>query len=255
MRALTLIFSSFLTALVSLAVPAQATDPAGVTVTVQIGYRERIALPPGSVATITLSDVSLRDVAAPVIAQIEFPIRGVPAPFELVTPRDSMTSGRTYALRATIHDNTGKLRWTTDSVHPVDPEQAQSDLGLLLLKQVGTADQSTVDLDLIEGEWLIEDIDGRGVIDFLQTTLAFTPDGKVSGTGGCNRYSGTYELSGDILSIGPLAVTQMACPEAISNQERAFFEVIASPLRVAFDATGAMVLSDDAEQSLTARRM
>lgn len=215
----------------------------------EIGYRERIALMPDSVATITLSDVSLQDVAAPVIAQIDFAITGVPAPFEFKTAKDSMETGHRYALRATIRDGAGNLHWTTDTVHSVDPEQTQSDLGLLMLKQVAAAP-----LDLTGGEWLVEDINGGGVMDILQTTLAFDSDGQVSGTGGCNRYSGTYDLAGDTLSFGPLAFTRKACPPAISNQESTFFEAISSPLRVNIDETSALIMTGETGKTLKARR-
>jgi heat shock protein HslJ len=34
---------------------------------------------------------------------------------------------------------------------------------------------------------------------------------RVSGYAGCNQFSGTYTLSGNSLSFGPLAMTRMAC--------------------------------------------
>jgi heat shock protein HslJ len=33
-----------------------------------------------------------------------------------------------------------------------------------------------------------------------------------SGSGGCNRISGTYELKGDSLTFGPVVATRMMCP-------------------------------------------
>ncbi|MEP3331253.1 META domain-containing protein [Sedimentitalea sp.] len=220
-----------------------------ITVTGQIGYRERIALLPDSTATITLSDISKQDVAATVIAQTEFAIAGVPAPFELKLAQDSLNTGNTYALRAIIRDSDGKLRWTTDTIHQVDPTQAEADLGLLMLKQAAAPA-----LELTGGEWLVEDINGEGVMDILQTTLAFGIDGQVSGSGGCNRYTGSYELTAETLSFGPLAATRKACLPAISNQEQKFFESIAAPLRVSVDETGAMILTGENGKSIKARR-
>ena len=37
--------------------------------------------------------------------------------------------------------------------------------------------------------------------------------GRVSGSGGCNRVSGTYERSGSTLRMRQLAATRMACPD------------------------------------------
>jgi heat shock protein HslJ len=36
-------------------------------------------------------------------------------------------------------------------------------------------------------------------------------EGNASGFGGCNTFTGAYELDGDSISIGPLAGTLMAC--------------------------------------------
>ncbi len=37
-------------------------------------------------------------------------------------------------------------------------------------------------------------------------------DGRVAGTGGCNRFSSTYEIHGSSISFGVMATTMMACP-------------------------------------------
>jgi heat shock protein HslJ len=39
-----------------------------------------------------------------------------------------------------------------------------------------------------------------------------SPEGLAQGMGGCNRFSGTYELQGRSLRFGPLISTKMACP-------------------------------------------
>jgi len=44
---------------------------------------------------------------------------------------------------------------------------------------------------------------------FLQLQAS---DGRVSGYAGCNMFAGPYQLSGDQLTFGPLAMTRMACP-------------------------------------------
>jgi heat shock protein HslJ len=47
-------------------------------------------------------------------------------------------------------------------------------------------------------------------------------EGKLSGNGGINRYSGTYEVDGSKMRIGPLASTAMAGDPAVMDQEEAF---------------------------------
>ncbi len=54
-------------------------------------------------------------------------------------------------------------------------------------------------------------------------TAVFGADNTVSGSGGCNTYSGAYVLAGESLSIpGPLATTMMMCDEAVMAQETVF---------------------------------
>jgi hypothetical protein len=38
-------------------------------------------------------------------------------------------------------------------------------------------------------------------------------ENEVSGTGGCNHYGGSYQVSGNSLTIGDVFATEMACPE------------------------------------------
>lgn len=59
----------------------------------------------------------------------------------------------------------------------------------------------------------------------MDTTLTavFGADNTISGSGGCNTYSGAYVLEGDSLSIpGPLATTMMMCAEEVMAQETVF---------------------------------
>ncbi len=77
-----------------------------------------------------------------------------------------------------------------------------------------------------QGHWLAEDIGGGGVIDDLQTTLDIAGDGRVSGSGGCNRYGGKAEIDGSSIVIGPVAATKMACIPAPMDQETKFFDAL-----------------------------
>jgi heat shock protein HslJ len=56
----------------------------------------------------------------------------------------------------------------------------------------------------------------------------FTADGKLSGSAGCNRYQGSYQMAGDSLTIGPVASTKMACPDpaGVMEQEAAFLVIL-----------------------------
>jgi heat shock protein HslJ/uncharacterized lipoprotein YbaY len=97
---------------------------------------------------------------------------------------------------------------------------------------------------LTGGEWLVEDVAGGGVIDNAEVTIEFLADGSVFGSGGCNRYSGGFTLTGEGLGFGPAATTMMACPEAASNMEQSFFQTLSTVIRFDISDTGALMLYD-----------
>jgi heat shock protein HslJ len=45
---------------------------------------------------------------------------------------------------------------------------------------------------------------------------------SVGGSGGCNQFTGTYGTNGNVVRIGRLATTRMACADEIMSQETAF---------------------------------
>jgi putative lipoprotein len=91
----------------------------------------------------------------------------------------------------------------------------------------------------IEGTaWLVEDIAGRGVIDRAQTTISFDTSGRVSGSTGCNRFTGVATLEGEALSFDPLATTKRACVPALMDQEQKFLSALEAVRGYALDANG-----------------
>lgn len=95
------------------------------------------------------------------------------------------------------------------------------------------------------GTWLVEDIQSRGVLDYLQTTLQIAGDGGVSGFGGCNRYFGDAEIDGDQIRFGALGSTRMACPAAVMDQESRFFAALELVRRWRVEPTGLLHLLDN----------
>lgn len=61
--------------------------------------------------------------------------------------------------------------------------------------------------------WVPLLIDGKPVPEDAGLSLRVAFDGKVSGTTGCNQFSGKADLDAGVISFGPLAVTEMACAE------------------------------------------
>jgi putative lipoprotein len=92
---------------------------------------------------------------------------------------------------------------------------------------------------LMGSTWLAEDIGGRGVIDRARTTISFEPEGRVAGSGGCNRYFGSVTIKGDAITFSEkLGATMMACAPALMDQERKFFDALAATRLYRFDDPG-----------------
>ena len=56
--------------------------------------------------------------------------------------------------------------------------------------------------------------------------LEIQADGKVFGSGGCNRYRDHAEITGQSIKFGQLAGTMIACPAAVMQQEQKFYKAL-----------------------------
>ena len=81
-----------------------------------------------------------------------------------------------------------------------------------------------------------------GASDGIEVTLAFD-DGMASGYAGCNRFHGSYHLTGDDFSMGPLASTRMFCDDDAMALERKVLDRLARAAS-AHIADGSLTLLD-----------
>lgn len=64
----------------------------------------------------------------------------------------------------------------------------------------------------LTGKWTLVELQGKAVKAAKPAFVEFAADGKrVSGSLGCNRFTGSFTHDGQRLSFGPLAGTKMAC--------------------------------------------
>ena len=98
-----------------------------------VTYRQRIALPPGAVVTVALSDVSVADAPSTTVAELVVtPEHQVPIPFSLTIERAALVERRTYTLSAKITVD-GVLRWTSDTHIPVTASGPMSGLDIVVV--------------------------------------------------------------------------------------------------------------------------
>ena len=85
---------------------------------------------------------------------------------------------------------------------------------------------------LADTEWIVVELPGGPVRD-APPTLAFAQEGRVHGFAGVNRVAGAYAVEGDLVTIGPLAMTRMAGPPEQMDQENRFVGALDGPLSFA----------------------
>ena len=86
----------------------------------------------------------------------------------------------------------------------------------------------------IVGSWVLESMVSAGnpVVLVPGTTISaiFGPEGRISGSDGCNQYSGTYMVSGSQLQVSPnLASTLMACEQQVMDQATTYTRILLAP--------------------------
>jgi len=94
------------------------------------------------------------------------------------------------------------------------------------------------------------------VLGGTQLTMEFAPDGRVSGSAGCNRYTGTYSGSAGALKFGPAATTRKMCaePEGIMDQEQQFLRALETVATVRREGDRAELRTADGALALNLQR-
>ncbi|MFC3154994.1 META domain-containing protein [Gilvimarinus japonicus] len=108
----------------------------------------------------------------------------------------------------------------------------------------------------LKGEWMVEYIAGRGVIDYSPARLQFTDDGKINGNASCNRFFGDYQLTQDRLTIQePLGATRMLCIPALNDQEARLLAALPGTHNVRIQHGILRLMNDAGEEVLRAAKV
>ena len=101
-----------------------------------VAYRQRIALPPGSVVEVTVQDISRADAPARRLGAQRITVKSgqqVPIAFEVAVDPDAIEAGHLYAAAARIYDAQGRLRFVNDTTYRVfaGPDQGPVTMNLV----------------------------------------------------------------------------------------------------------------------------
>jgi putative lipoprotein len=202
-------------------------------VTGTVGYRQRIALTPEAVITVTLVDQSRADAPAEVIGQQVITNPGqVPVPFSVSYDPSTIVPSHTYAVQAVISDQ-GRVMFRTTSANLVITQGHPTQVDLVLemvsapaLPTAGTG-ASLAGTSWVLTEYAVQREAPLPAVSTAQATLTFGNNGNVSGNTGCNSFGGPYTQNGDQLTFGPLATTLQACLDPdVTRQEQTIFSVL-----------------------------
>ena len=119
---------------------------------------------------------------------------------------------------------------------------------MLFVSACGGDDRGDEPASLDGSSWTLLEGEGITIPNDVTPTIAFE-SGRASGSGGCNRFTGTYDEEGAKLSLGMLVSTRMACAEDVMSAEAAYLSALESVS--SWSATGGeLVLSDSSGRRL-----
>lgn len=88
------------------------------------------------------------------------------------------------------------------------------------------------------GEYVITSVteagEQRDLVRGSEIRLTFE-DGQLRAHAGCNHLSGSYEIDGDTLTVGPMGGTEMGCPKPLMAQDEWLAGLFAEPARLGED--------------------
>lgn len=101
--------------------------------------------------------------------------------------------------------------------------------GAALVPVVSTAGGNVSLAELAGTEWTLSSLDDRPLPAGAQPPTILFGDARVSGFGGCNRYTGTVAAKRPgTLSVGALATTKMACAAPAMDAEERYLAALAA---------------------------
>lgn len=183
---------------------ATESGPTGMlTITGQLAYRQRVALPPDTSAVVALREISAPD--GPVVAEQRIELGGnqVPVPFALDVERAKLVVGKEYAVRGAFFSG-ARPTWVSEPVM-VDVKAERVDLGVLNMTAVGAA-PATFRATGNEPGWRLEIADGNMTLltDYGQTRIVMpapapqTLQGKTEYAARDDRHSMTVTISDQV---------------------------------------------------------
>lgn len=107
---------------------------------------------------------------------------------------------------------------------------------------------------LVGPVWVAEQVAGAAFPTIPLVTLQFGADGRAAGKGGCNQYSGPYQVTDNAISFGAMVSTKMACDPLVMDREQAYLDLLARVTSYELRNNAELLLSADDGKRIRLRR-
>ncbi len=128
----------------------------------------------------------------------------------------------------------------------------ETDYALVHLLEKKDVTGDIVPEDLHGKEWKLESMRIGATAftsEYVVPTITFSDDDKISGFAGCNRFFGSYAVSGRVITFSNLGATKMFCDEAMSLED-AYLKLLSGERRALFSESKLILTSDDGSQMI-----
>ncbi|AVS76570.1 META domain-containing protein [Paracidovorax cattleyae] len=190
--------------------------PPDAVVTGMAYARQRFFIPSGGAFEVAILDVTDAD-APPVIIgrQTLEEFERLPVALRIPYRSAQVVPERRYVVRATVSVN-GIAWMASEGMNPLQRDPAYRHVDVLLQPLPRSAATEQAAVPLAQTYWKLTEVDGMVVppapAGRPQAHLVVQPqEGRIAGSGGCNPFIGTYEMSGGELRIGSIDAGLQLC--------------------------------------------
>ncbi len=119
---------------------------------------------------------------------------------------------------------------------------------VLITVSCGTTAKTSITTRLSSHPWELSTLNGKALDlnEFRNNIpfLTFDLSGKLTGSAGCNKFAGTFDLKKDAIKLIPGVMTRMACP---GNGEPLFLATMAQVTKIKMNGNKVTLLDDSKE--------
>jgi heat shock protein HslJ len=115
-------------------------------------------------------------------------------------------------------------------------------------------DRSPEPSPLAETTWDVATIAGVAALADATPAITFGGGGRVTGTTGANRFTGSWTLVGDELTFGPLATTRRSGTPAVMEQQQRLLHVLQRPSRIHLEGPDLVLTQEQTDTRLVRAR-